>query len=83
MKTAEIPRIDSIEELARFWDTHDLTDFDAELTEAPGPVFQRETSVRIHLPSQDAEAIEKIAKSKGVASPELIREWVLKKVHTS
>ena len=83
MKTAKIPQIDSIEKLARFWDTHDLTDFDAELTEVCEPVFQPETSVRIRLPSRDAEAIERIAKSKGVASPELIREWVLNKVHTS
>lgn len=83
VKTQRIPGTDSIEELARFWDTHDLTDFEAELTEVSKPVFEPETSVRIHLPPQDAEAIERIAKAKGVAPRELIREWILQKVHTS
>jgi hypothetical protein len=27
----EIPRIDSSAELAEFWDTHDLTDFEEDL----------------------------------------------------
>ena len=83
MKTHESPRTDSIEELARFWDTHDLTDFEDELEEVVEPVFQREIPVRILLPPQDVEAIEKTAKSKGVPCPELIREWVLEKAHTS
>jgi hypothetical protein len=30
MKTPKIPHTDSIAELARFWDTHDLTDFEDE-----------------------------------------------------
>ena len=72
VKTQKIPRTDSIEELARFWDTHDLTDFEAELTEVSEPVFERETSVRIHLPPQDAEAIERIAKAKGVRAWRLV-----------
>lgn len=33
MSSREIPETDSIEELARFWDTHDLTDFEEELEE--------------------------------------------------
>jgi len=28
MKARKIPEGDSVEELARFWDTHDLTDFE-------------------------------------------------------
>ena len=33
MTRTNIPQIDSIQELAQFWDTHDLTDFDNELEE--------------------------------------------------
>jgi hypothetical protein len=29
-----IPKTDSVEELAQFWDTHDLTDFENELEDA-------------------------------------------------
>jgi hypothetical protein len=43
----QIPQIDSIEELARFWDTHDLTDFEGQLEEVVEPVFERETVVRV------------------------------------
>jgi hypothetical protein len=31
----------AIAELATFWDTHDLTDFEAQLEEVTQPVFKR------------------------------------------
>ena len=40
MKNKKIPQTDSIEELAQFWDLHDLTDFEDELEEIDEPVFQ-------------------------------------------
>lgn len=33
MKTERLSQTDSIPELVNFWDTHDLTDFEAELEE--------------------------------------------------
>ncbi len=36
-----IPNTDSIEELAHFWDTHDVTDYESELVEVTEPVFLR------------------------------------------
>lgn len=83
MSTDKIPQTDSIQELAGFWDTHDLTDFENELEEVTEPVFERETVVKLHLPSREAETIEQMAKSQGVASADLIRQWVLQKVQTS
>lgn len=41
MKTPEIPTTDSIQDLAKFWDKHDLTDFEDMLEEIPDPVFER------------------------------------------
>lgn len=41
----KIIQTDSISELARFWDTHDLTDFDEELMEVTEPVFDRKAEV--------------------------------------
>ncbi len=44
MKTVEaLPQTDSIQELAKFWDTHDLTDFENDLEEVTEPVFERPT----------------------------------------
>jgi hypothetical protein len=42
MKSSKLPRTDSIQELARFWDTHDLTYFEDELEEVTEPVFVRD-----------------------------------------
>lgn len=36
-----IPKTASLEELPRFWQTHDLTDLEDELEEAMEPVFVR------------------------------------------
>jgi hypothetical protein len=46
MNTAKIPQTDSIEELARFWDTHDVTDFEGQLEEVVEPAFEREEEGR-------------------------------------
>jgi Protein of unknown function (DUF2442) len=39
-KKATIPNTDSIEELARFWDTHDATDFEDQLEVVTERVFE-------------------------------------------
>ena len=83
MKIKEIPQIDSIEELARFWDTHDLTDFEDQLEEVIEPIFIGETEsvIKIHLQPAELDAVEQIAKSKGLKQAALIREWILEKLH--
>jgi hypothetical protein len=40
MKKSKLPKTDSIQELAAFWDTHDLTDFEDELEEVAEPVLR-------------------------------------------
>jgi hypothetical protein len=50
MNTPKIPKTDSIQELAKFWDTHDLTDFEDELVEVTEPVFEHDDRSR-HLSS--------------------------------
>lgn len=81
MSSQKIPETDSIQELAGFWDAHDLTDFDDQLTEVEEPVFHRETVVKIHLPCKEAQAVKRIADSQGVGKADLIRQWVLEKLH--
>jgi hypothetical protein len=80
MKTNKMPRTDSIQELARFWDTHDLTDFEDQLTEVAKPPFTPDDSIRLHLQSRDAKAMRKLAESKGVSQAELIHQWVIQKL---
>jgi CopG antitoxin of type II toxin-antitoxin system len=81
MKTQQLPRTDSIQELAHFWDTHDLTDFEDELDEVTEPVFEPTTVIPLNLESAEAEAVRRIAEAKGIADAELIRGWVREKIH--
>jgi hypothetical protein len=81
-KKPQIPETDSITELAEFWDTHDVTDFEDELEEVTEPVFASNlrTSFLIRLEPQEAKEVEKIAKAKGVERMALLREWVREKI---
>jgi predicted DNA binding CopG/RHH family protein len=81
MKTSQLPKTDSIQELAEFWDTHDLTDFEAELDEVSESVFEPATLIPLNLESEEAEAVRKIAEAKGIADVELIRGWVREKIN--
>jgi hypothetical protein len=83
MNRPQIPQTDSIQELAEFWDTHDLTDFQDELEEVTEPVFERRTMLKIPLQPDEMEAVKGIAQSQGVASADLIRQWVLEKIQGS
>jgi predicted DNA binding CopG/RHH family protein len=80
MKTESLPQTDSIQELAQFWDTHDVTDFEDELEEVTEPVFERRSVIALDLDSAEAEAVKKLAESEGVADAELIRGWVREKI---
>ena len=83
MSCETIPRTDSIAELAHFWDRHDLTDFEEQLEEVAGPVFERETVVKVRLPNNEAKALKELAQSKGLHDADLVRQWILERVHAS
>ena len=80
MMKEPLPQTDSIEALARFWDTHDLTDFASELEEVTELLFERDIVLAIHLSAQEAQAVKKLAKAKGIADTDLIHEWVREKL---
>lgn len=83
MNREKIPQTDSIEELTRFWDKHDLTDFEDELEEVAEPVFDRQIAIKVHLKPEDVEAVREIAKSKGLKGADLVREWIRERIQTS
>jgi predicted DNA binding CopG/RHH family protein len=84
MSKPTLPKIDSIEELAKFCDRHDVTEFEDELEEITSPVFERETEdICVSLEARDLVAVERIAESRGIEYETLIREWVLEKLHSS
>jgi len=85
MKPQRIPNTDSIEELSKFWDTHDLTDFEDQLEEVRAPVFarRRESTVEVALTPKEAQALSRLAQSEGVEETKLVRRWVREKLRAS
>ncbi len=79
-KSSKLPRTDSIEELAKFWDAHDLADFESELEEVSEPVFARRSAIKLDLEPNEAEVVARMAKAKGISQEELIRSWVREKL---
>ena len=59
MSSRKIPQSDSIEELARFWDTHDLTDFEDQLEEVTEPAGVGRVSAPNHSSEQAAMPLSK------------------------
>jgi len=82
MTPNKIPQTDSIREMAQFWDTHDLTDFEDQLEEVTEPVFEHDKVVEVYLPTKDAEMVESMARLQGLNPAELIRSWVMEKVQS-
>lgn len=78
----KIPTTDSIRELAEFWDSHDLTEFDEELQEPEARVFERRKAhaVRVLLSDEERRAIQQMAAARGIGEDVLIREWVKEKL---
>lgn len=77
----KMPKTDSIEELAIFWQRHDLTDFDDQLEEVPGPVFQRAHIVSVPLSGDEHQAVRDAAATRGIDEAALIHEWVKERLH--
>ena len=73
---AKIPTTDSIQELAAFWQQHDVTDFEDELEEVADQVFQRPHIVPVPLTEAEHQAIHDAAMGRGLDEAALIHEWV-------
>ena len=85
MNHTNIPQTDSIQELADFWDTHDLTDFEDEFEEVKFPVFERNATVTVplRLEPEESERLQALAKSRGISPAILIREWVIERIEAT
>ena len=66
MNKQRIPQSDSVRELAHFWDTHDVTDFENELEQVSELVFERKSVLKVHLRADETEAVIKLARSKEI-----------------
>jgi hypothetical protein len=80
MKKPKLPKFETVEQMAEFFDTHDMTDYEDEFEVVKEPVFVRPPAIKLHLEPRQVQALGRMAKAKGVSREELIREWVLEKL---
>jgi len=66
MNGNKFPQTDSIQELADFWDTHDLTNFDAELEDVDEAVFDRQATVTVRLEPVESRIVRSLARLQGI-----------------
>jgi hypothetical protein len=76
VKKIKIPKTDSIKELAKFFDTHDSTDFEDELVEVSEPLFLPGNAILVRLKPRQAAALKKLAAENGVSEEQLVHQWI-------
>jgi|Deesub1362B_J571_1020462.scaffolds.fasta_scaffold01501_4 predicted HicB family RNase H-like nuclease len=64
MKVKKLPRFQSIEEEAAFWDTHSFADYLHEFEEVEEPVFVKPRKLGVSVPSGVKARLRAIAKKK-------------------
>lgn len=81
MKKRKIPEFKSKKEEAKFWDTHEITDF-LEETKQVKVKFAKNLSegLTIRLDPNTLNCLRKEAREKGIGPTTLIRMWVLEKL---
>jgi predicted DNA binding CopG/RHH family protein len=80
-KPMRIPEFATIEEEARFWDTHSTADYEAEFTPVRVRFAKRLSSgVTIRLDPDTLKQLRTMAQEKGIGPTILIRMWVLERL---
>jgi len=83
---SRIPIFKSIEEEAKFWDTHDITDFEDE-TENVVIIFDlkkpRDETIVVRLQKELKEKMDKVARNRGINISTLARMWFIEKLQTA
>jgi hypothetical protein len=78
-----IPDFESIEEEAEFWDTHDFTDYEHELEPVEFEIVKPLKStwmLSIRLEKETFDALQAVAKRKGLGASTLARMWILEEL---
>lgn len=82
-KLKRIPQFKTIREEAKFWDTHDVTDFlplmKKEKIGFLKPVAKKET-LNIRVQPKLKKRLEKVAQNYGISVSSLMRIWFIDKL---
>jgi predicted DNA binding CopG/RHH family protein len=80
---AKIPKHKTDKEIAAFWATHSLADFEDDLEEAKGVIFVRPERqvVSLRLDRKLINALKAFASQKGIGYSPLLRMWILERFY--
>ena len=82
--TARIPKFETRQEEAEFWDTHDLTDYLDELEDVEVKFGDNLSGrVSIHLDADSLSKVCELACEKGISPAALMRTWVMEHLKAS
>ncbi len=75
-----LPHFDSLDELAEFFDGHDMGDFLEQIPEADFAVDLKRRKFLFALDSEVARKLSEIARSRKVSSEALANAWLTEKI---
>ena len=78
---AKIPRFKTLEQAARFWDTHDLEDFieDTEPISMTVKIARRRKTLTVPIDLKIYRQIEALAAKRGVRAETIVLSWLKEK----
>lgn len=82
-KKSRIPEFKSLEEEAKFWDTHSFVDFEDELEDVEIKFDLKKPKTEtliVRLQKDIKKEIEKIAQKRGLNVSTLARMWLMEKM---
>jgi len=76
---SKIPRFETYEEEAEFWNTHDTTEFEEEFEPVEATFAQSlvRRGLTVPLDTQSIELLQHLAKEKKMEPATLVRTWIL------
>lgn len=76
---SKIPRFETYEEEAEFWDTHDTTEFEDEFEPVEATFAQSliRRGLTVPLDEQTIELLQRLAREKETEPTALVRIWIL------
>ena len=85
-KVSRIPKFKTYAEEVKFWDTHNVTDFEDE-TENVDIVFEldkpRDETLILRLQKNFKDKLERTARARGLNVSTLARMWLMEKLQSS
>jgi len=75
-----ISKVDTVEEIAEFWDSHSLADYSDKTKEVEFEVRAQHRR-RITLDPEIYERVEVHARNRGITTETLINLWVAERLH--